>query len=118
MVKDNKILLIRRFKNGEEYWVLPGGGVEDGENLDEALTREVREETCLDLLKYDFLGSCEEEGSEHYFYSCVLDNGVPEIGGPEKENNCKTNTYVLEWILINEVKKMSVYPVSFKKYLK
>ena len=45
IVQDSKIVLIHRKKDGQEYWVLPGGHVEDGESPEAALTREVKEET-------------------------------------------------------------------------
>ncbi len=40
------ILLIRRTDNG--YWAIPGGGVEPGESVSQAVTREVKEETGID----------------------------------------------------------------------
>ena len=40
----NRILLCRQEKPGREYWLLPGGGVDAGESLIEALRRELREE--------------------------------------------------------------------------
>jgi len=50
IVRDGKVLLVRR---GKEpflgYWSLPGGGVEAGETPEEAVMREVREETGLDV---------------------------------------------------------------------
>jgi ADP-ribose pyrophosphatase YjhB (NUDIX family) len=44
---NGRILLCRQEKPGKEYWLLPGGGVEGGETLMEALARELREELGL-----------------------------------------------------------------------
>jgi ADP-ribose pyrophosphatase YjhB (NUDIX family) len=39
-----RVLLCRQEKPDKEYWLLPGGGVDAGETLIEALRRELREE--------------------------------------------------------------------------
>jgi ADP-ribose pyrophosphatase YjhB (NUDIX family) len=39
-----RVLLCRHEKPGKEYWLLPGGGVNSGESLPDALHRELREE--------------------------------------------------------------------------
>ena len=42
-----RVLLIRHEKRGEEVWLLPGGGVQVGESLTQALQRELTEELGL-----------------------------------------------------------------------
>ncbi len=46
--REGRILLIRQEKPGKEYWLLPGGGVESGESLADALHREFAEELGID----------------------------------------------------------------------
>ncbi len=46
-VADDKILMIHRKRDGEVYYVVPGGGVEEGETVVEAAYRETDEETGL-----------------------------------------------------------------------
>jgi 8-oxo-dGTP diphosphatase len=45
---EDRILLCRHEKPGKEYWLLPGGGVNAGESLVEALHRELFEEVGID----------------------------------------------------------------------
>jgi len=47
IIEDNKVLLVYHKKLG--VWLYPGGHVEKYENPDEALLREVKEETGLDI---------------------------------------------------------------------
>src|SRR3954454_4641413 len=43
-----RLLLCRQEKPGKEYWLLPGGGVDGGETIIEALRRELREELGIE----------------------------------------------------------------------
>ena len=50
IIRDGKVLVVRRArKPALGVYTLPGGGVETGETLIEAVTREVREETSLTI---------------------------------------------------------------------
>ena len=43
-----RVLLCKHEKPGKEYWLLPGGGVNSGESLVDALQRELEEEVGVD----------------------------------------------------------------------
>jgi len=47
LVNGGRILLVRHEKDGRSYWLLPGGGVEEGEQLEDAVHREFVEECGL-----------------------------------------------------------------------
>src|SRR5215467_5911737 len=49
IIRDGKVLIVRRAPRGPAagLYTLPGGGVEVGETLREAVVREIREETAL-----------------------------------------------------------------------
>ena len=50
IVRDGKVLVVRRARQPAlGIYTLPGGAVETGETLMQAVTREVREETALDI---------------------------------------------------------------------
>lgn len=49
LIRDNRTLLISRKKDGEGFVGLPGGKVERGETLVQALARELREELGIEI---------------------------------------------------------------------
>ena len=51
IIRDDRILLIkyREYSTGRDYWVIPGGGREDGEAEQDCVGREAKEETNLDV---------------------------------------------------------------------
>ena len=55
LIEDDRILLIEHTKNNRKYWLVPGGGVDWGESAAEALIREFKEETGLDIEVEKFL---------------------------------------------------------------
>ena len=48
VAQDDAVLLVRQ-SYGRRYWSLPGGSVEQGESVEGAAVREVKEETGLDV---------------------------------------------------------------------
>jgi 8-oxo-dGTP diphosphatase len=90
-VRDGALLLIRRGHGpaaGE--WSVPGGRVEAGELLAEAVVREVREETGIECVCGELLGWVERVDDEHHFVILdfevtVLDAGEPIAGDDATE---------------------------------
>jgi 8-oxo-dGTP pyrophosphatase MutT (NUDIX family) len=58
-----KLVVSRERRQGEEYLLLPGGRVQGGESIAEALVREVAEETGLDVVPERLLYVAEVVGS-------------------------------------------------------
>ncbi len=58
IIENGKILLIKRATQPyKDHWALPGGFVELGETLEEAVTREVKEETGLETKPVKLTGA-------------------------------------------------------------
>jgi 8-oxo-dGTP diphosphatase len=74
-VDHGRLLCIRRGRGpGAGLWSLPGGRVEAGESLYEAVVREVMEETNLEVVVDQFLGHVERIADSYHFV--ILDFAV------------------------------------------
>jgi ADP-ribose pyrophosphatase YjhB (NUDIX family) len=63
--RDGRVLIVRRGRPpAHGLYTLPGGGVECGETLEEAVIREVREETGLEIAPLALIGFREAIGRD------------------------------------------------------
>ncbi len=87
VLQRDKILLVERGKQPlKGYWSLPGGVLETGEHLDEAIRREVLEETGLEVKPLGVFEIFErimrdKEGKPEYHY--VLVDYICKVTGGE-----------------------------------
>ncbi len=47
--KENRILMVKQHHDERDIWMVPGGGIEEGESSMAAAVREMKEETGLDV---------------------------------------------------------------------
>ena len=80
VVHDGALLLVRRGQPPQiGKWAVPGGQVEFGESLREAVAREVREETGIEVAVGEFAGWVERPRDEgHHFV--ILDFHATPVG--------------------------------------
>ena len=85
----DKILLIKRIKHNEVYWVFPGGKVEDQESLETAVERECLEELGLRVKAQKLFTKLlstkpQTVNQEEFFFICEVISGELGSGtGPE-----------------------------------
>ena len=119
IIKDNKILLIHRIKNGQEYYVFPGGGVKEGESLEGALVREIKEELTLDIKVFKQIFNIANQGRDEFYFLIQEYDGIPQLNGEEKERMNENNQYISVWIKVSEATDMpNLHPKEAREKLK
>jgi 8-oxo-dGTP pyrophosphatase MutT (NUDIX family) len=105
--KDN-VLLFHRIKPGEEYYAVPGGGVDPGETPEQAAVRELKEETGLNVTLGEKIGEFDADDNHQYFYIARSWSGTPTLGGEELEKQSPTNVYDLVWMPIKNISRIDL----------
>lgn len=108
VIKDKKVLLVR--EKDDDWWSFPGGGVDYGETLHEALIREVIEELGVPPkhIKLD-------ETIAFISIGAVV-NGVPRcnifyrVEVPEEEIKPTDDVYEQKWFSLDELTNIYISP--------
>ena len=120
LIEDNKILLIQHHKNNKKYWLIPGGGNDWGETTKQALIREYKEETNMDIEVDEFLFFSETISPDkkrhvlNLFYKIHRNNkndSIIKLG----EEAILTD---LKFVTKEELETMTIYPNIKENLLK
>jgi ADP-ribose pyrophosphatase YjhB (NUDIX family) len=114
VIKDKKILLSKQFVDGYD---LPGGGIDLGESLEEAVVREVKEETGINVsspklldVKSNFFKMTHDNGACHqsllFYYECEFIDGEFSIDGFDEQE--KEYAEMPEWIPLEDLPRIKV----------
>lgn len=105
-VRDGHLLMIRRgHEPARGLWSLPGGHVEAGEHLADAVRREVREETGLEVEVGSLAGILEVLGDPHFVildYFVEVRGDAPPAGAGDAGD--------ARWIELDEVPELDCTP--------
>lgn len=125
-LKDNSILMVQKKSNG--LWAFPGGGIDEGESIEQAIRREISEElgtSRIDILhigkttnKYDWP---EEEIEKHYKKTGILRKGqeqnfaILKFTGTNKDISLQEEELSnFKWVPFSELKQNMSYQDQFE----
>lgn len=111
IVQDDKLLIVNGDGAGD-FWCLPGGRLDYGEDLKSGITREVKEETGLDIKVGDAVAVSEfikEEDTFHnvdIFFRCEIVAGElskdwVDSGGPVHDRR---------FVSLEELQNFNIFP--------
>jgi 8-oxo-dGTP diphosphatase len=118
IIRDGAILLIEYDDETGLHYNLPGGGVEDGESIHDALRRELREEACVELAtigdliltweyvpaKYDYeYGTQQKLGL--LFHCTIAPDAEPKL--PQQPDPHQTG---VKWIPLSKLSDIWLLP--------
>ena len=106
VVRDGALLMVRRAREpASGLWTVPGGHLEHGEHLAEAVRREVAEETGLDVEVRDLMGIFEVVGEPHFvildFVAVAAGDSAPQPGD---------DVSAVRWVPLEEVPRLECTP--------
>ena len=104
-IDDERLLLVRRGRGpAKGSWSIPGGHVEVGETLAEAVLRELEEETGLDALCEELVGWAELIEPEYHFV--ILDFRVTVLS--DRPPRAGDDAAEARWVPLADVAEMSL----------
>lgn len=103
-----------------DYHVFPGGGLEEGETLEEGTTREIKEEFGIEVKVKEKIYELDngEINKKEYFFLCEYISGKLGTGdGPEFNNDPKyadRGSYTPEIVKREEIEKVNLLPYQIR----
>ncbi|WP_167730583.1 NUDIX hydrolase [Terasakiella sp. SH-1] len=113
IIKDKKGRILMMEKAGKGHWDLPGGKLDEGEDMHDSIAREIIEEIGFDKVRigdiiYAGRRSFEEKGKPErvmIFYACEVDHKLEKIKLSDEHS---------EWRLLSEddIKDQKKYEIN------
>lgn len=121
LIEDDKVALIERHRAGLEYYVFPGGGVDEGETTEQAAIREALEELGVEVVIRQKVAIIHFDQSRQVYFRVERVRGEFGSGTGEEftdsdPNDPQEGIYIPIWMPINELPKHEkVFPEDVAK---
>lgn len=118
-----RILMVKQHHEGKDIWMVPGGGIDEGENSEQAAIREVREETGLDVKIKRLLWHVEEVSEARgqrfvNFFLAEIAGGKLGLGADPEFDEAHQVLREARFLTKKEIMKLKwVYPEYLKTEL-
>lgn len=123
LVEGSKVALIERHRAGLDYFVFPGGGVDEGETPEQAAVREAKEELGLDVTVKKKVAEIHFDLSVQIYFLVEKVGGEFGSGTGEEftdadPDNPEEGIYIPIWMPLEELRRHdNVYPAGVKELL-
>lgn len=109
LIENRNVLLIYRERDGEKYYVFPGGGIEEGETKEACIKRECKEELGIDIEIKKYVYEVKGKDFVQHFFLIRRTAGEIETGNPEEYDvNRKGGIQIPMFVSIDKLKSLNV----------
>jgi 8-oxo-dGTP diphosphatase len=122
LIQDNKVALIERHRAGLDYFVFPGGGVQEGESPEQAAIREAMEELGIEVAIKQQVAEIRLGPKSRQVYFLVeqvggeFGTGVGEEYTNSNPDSPEEGIYIPIWMPIDELlNHRDIYPTDIAK---
>lgn len=120
VVRDGRLAAIERHRAGRHYFVVPGGGCEDGESPSDAAVREGFEELGLRLRMRGLVAVVTRQNHEQHYFEAQIVGGTFGTGtGPEMAETADSpeGSHRAVWLDLDALAGRDLRPVSLRDRL-
>ena len=118
VLRDDMLLVTFRRRDGREYYTFPGGMIEENESPEEAVAREIKEETTIDVEVLNLSYELNRPGElpREFFYRCKYIKGEPVLAQDSIErkiNDPERNFFEPKWVKMADLQKdIPLFPIE------
>ncbi|MDO5557863.1 MAG: NUDIX domain-containing protein [Clostridia bacterium] len=118
IIEENQMVVMYREKKDMIYYVFPGGGLEENEDIKDCVVREIKEEFGINIEPLKEVYIYEDSKTIQHFFTCIWKDGELGTGeGEEFQGNMEKGIYIPMLIDLNRLTDVKLLPSKVTKQL-